>query len=159
MDFRDAVNIVTAEITPQPWDYTAPDGTTLTVIPRGWPADPGDAEVLIRITAPNASGLTSFNTTTVHTRGVAQFSLTTTRLPALIDALRQRTGWEDDGEVDDDLTMVPDATGVTVTVVEAHRDGKARVTVTESVHLPEVQRLPLTSALSRALDVARGWES
>lgn len=156
MEFRDALNIVTAELTPQPWDYTTPDGVTLTVIPRGWAADPGEAEVLIRVTRADASGLAD---TTARTRGAAQFSLTTTRLPGLIEALQQRIIWREDYVlVGDDLIVTPDATGVAVTVAEAHRDGKGWLTVTGSLHLPEPQRLPFASALRRALDVARAWE-
>lgn len=158
MDFNDALNTVIAELTPQPWDYTDTSGTTLTVIPAGLTADPGDAEVYLRITTPNVSGLAEFGITTARTRGAAQFSLTTTRLPAVIDALQQRTSWEEDYVVGDDLTVVPDAAGVAVTVTEAHHDGEVWLTVTESLHLPEAQRLPLASALARALDVARGWE-
>jgi hypothetical protein len=51
--------------------------------------------------------------------------------------------------------VAPDADGVVVRVTEIHgRDQE----VTVSMHMPDGQRLPLTSALRRALDVALGWE-
>ncbi|MEU1447957.1 MULTISPECIES: hypothetical protein [Streptomyces] len=40
-------------------------------------------------------------------------------------------------------------------VTEVHGPGQQ---VEVSMVLPNAQRLPLTSALRRALDVARGWE-
>lgn len=54
MDFRQAFNTVNAELTPQPWDYTAPDGTTLTVIPACQREARGYAEVTLRIDPPCA---------------------------------------------------------------------------------------------------------
>ena len=46
MDFDTALSIVIGELTPHPWDYTTPDGTTLRIIPAGLHhADPGTAEV------------------------------------------------------------------------------------------------------------------
>jgi hypothetical protein len=155
VDFRDALNIVTAELTPQPWDYTTPDGTTLRVIPAGLREDAGYAEVLIRITLADATGLGDYGITGPDSRGVAEVGLTTTGLPALIAALTERTAWEDTGLVFGALTVVPDVDGMLVRVTEIHgRDQE----VTVSMHLPKSQRLPLASALRRAYDVARGWE-
>ena len=51
--------------------------------------------------------------------------------------------------------MTPNADSVMVTVTELHGQGQE---VTVSTVLPEDQRLPLASALRRALDVARSWE-
>jgi hypothetical protein len=45
-----------------------------------------------------------------------------------------------------------------LTVTDVRYDSAVR-DVTVSVRIPEEQRLPLASALSRALDVAQGWES
>lgn len=155
MDFHDAIAIVTAELTPHPWDYTTPDGTALRVIPAGLREDAGYAEVLIRITRADATGLGEFGITGPDSRGVAEVGVTTTGLPALIAALTERTAWEDGGLVFGTLTVVPDADGVMVRITEIHgRDQE----VTVAMHLPEAQRLPLASALRRALDVARGWE-
>jgi hypothetical protein len=155
VDFRDALNIVTAELTPQPWDYTTPDGTTLRVVPAGLREDAGYAEVLIRVTLADATGLGEFGITGPDSRGVAEVGVTTAGLPALIDALTERTAWEDTDLVFGALTVAPGADGVMVRVTEIHgRDQE----VTVSTVLPDGQRLPLASALHRALDVARGWE-
>ncbi|MET7687991.1 hypothetical protein ABZT06_08420 [Streptomyces sp. NPDC005483] len=156
MDFRDALNIVTAELTPQPWDYTTEDGTTLRIIPAGLRETAGYAEVLIRITQADATGLGEYGITGPDSRGVAEVGVTTTDLPALIEALNERAGWEDDRLVAGMLTVVVDGRGVAVTVTEVH---SAEREETVSVRLPESQRLPLASAMVRALDVARGWES
>jgi hypothetical protein len=154
VDFRDALNIVTAELTPQPWDYTADDGTTLRVIPAGLREDAGYAEVLVRVTRADATGLCEFGITGPDSRGVAEVGVTTAGLPALIEALTERIAWEDTGLVFGALAVTPAADGVMVRVTEIHgRDQEVVSTV-----LPEAQRLPLASALRRALDVARGWE-
>lgn len=155
MDFHTALNIVRAELTPQPWDYTDTAGTTLRVIPAGLREDPGCAEVNVRVTRADATGLGDYDLTTPDSRGVAEVGVTTTGLPALIEALTTRTVWEDAGLVLGALAVVPDTDGVMVRVTEIHgRDQETTV----SMHLPEAQRLPLASALRRALDVARGWE-
>ena len=150
-NFDYALNQVIAELTPQPWDYTTPDGTTLTVIPAGLREDHGSAEVYVRITIDKAHA--------------AQATVTTTDLPALIAALEQLlTGtwgliqhWPD-GTVqrwsDTTLTLTPGTAGFVVAVTEDTGFGVLDASIT----LPEVQRLPLASALRRALDVARGWE-
>lgn len=155
MNFHDALNNVIAELTPQPWDYTDSAGTTLTVIPAGLREDPGCAEVLIRVTHPDASGLAEFGITTPSSRGVAEVGVPTATLPALIQALTERTGWEASSLAAGTLTVFPGVPGVVVCVAEVHSEGQA---VTVSIQVPEEQRLPLASALRRALDVARGWE-
>jgi hypothetical protein len=156
MDFRDALNTAIAELTPQPWDYTTPDGTTLRVIPAGLCEAPGYAEVLIRITRPDATGLYAYGITGPDSRGVAEVGVTTTGLPGLIEALTSGTGWEDAGLVCGTLAVRPGAGGVLVTVTEVHSSERQE---TVTVLLPEVQRMPFASALRRALDVARGWGS
>jgi hypothetical protein len=146
MDFRDALNIVTAELTPQPWDYTAPDGTTLTVIPRGWPEGPGDAEVLIRVTES-------------HTLA-AQIAITTASMPELLAALDAQTALEYTPLNSDFITLTPSAGGdVSLEVVEINYVAGDSVETSAAIRVPAGQRLPLASALRRALDVARGWES
>lgn len=158
MDFRDALNIVTADLTPQPWDYTTPDATTLRVIPAGLTADKGDAEVMLRVSGPLVTGLYDYGITGPATRGAAEVGITTTDLPSLIAALEGRAGWEH-AEGWGDPTRIAVTATLHVTVTEGHSDGGCWSAVVESVQLPEVQRLPLASALRRALDVARGWES
>lgn len=158
MDFHDALNIVTADLTPQPWEYTAADGATLTVIPAGLREDAGRAEVYLRITRDKTHA--------------AEAAITTTDLPALIAVLNEPIAehWEHEPHYPDGqpkgrvgtwlgdsygLTLNPMQDGFSVTAIE---DTDAGV-VAASVPLPEAQRLPLASALRRALDVARGWES
>lgn len=158
MNFRDALNIVTAELTPQPWDYTTPDGATLTVIPASLPhAEPGTAEVYLRVTRDKTHA--------------AEAAITTTDLPALLTALNAPVTehWEHEPHYPDGtpkgrvgtwlgddygLALNPMQGGFSLTAIE---DTDAGV-VAASLVLPEEQRLPLASALSRALDVARGWE-
>jgi hypothetical protein len=158
MDFRDAFNIATAELTPQPWDYTASDGATLTVIPAGLPhAEPGTAEVYLRVTRDKTHA--------------AEAAITTTDLPALITALSAPvTGhWEHEPHYPDGtekgrvgtwlgdmygLALNPMQASFSLTAIEETDAG----VVAASITLPEQQRLPLASALRRAMDVARGWE-
>lgn len=156
MDFHNGLNIVIAELTPQPWDWTDDAGTTLRVIPAGLRETPGYAEVLIRITRPDATGLYDYGITGPNSRGVAEVGVPTASVPAIIEALTERAGWEDDRLVAGMLTVLVDEGGVAVTVTEVHGVGREE---TVFVRLPEVQRMPLASALRRALDVARGWES
>ena len=157
MDFRDAFNIVIADLTPQPWDYTTPDGATLTVTPSGIRHDPGCAEVIIRVTADKSHA--------------AEALITTTDLPALITALREPiTGsWEHAAHWPDGTpkgrigTWLGDDYGLTLTPAEggfvlAMAEDTGESIVTAAITLPEAQRLPLASALRRALDVARSWE-
>ncbi|WP_338683834.1 hypothetical protein QD712_25530 [Streptomyces acidiscabies] len=155
MNFHDALSSLLAELTPQPWDYTASDGTTLRVIPAGVPSDPGTAEVYVRLTRADATGLYEFGITGPNSRGVAEVGIPTANLPAMIQALTSRTRWEADHLVTDSLTATPDAEGVTVEVTEVHSKERQE---TVSVRLPESQRLPVAAALRRALEVARDWE-
>jgi hypothetical protein len=157
MDFRTAYNIVIADLTPQPWTHTTPDAHTLRVIPAGLREDPGRAEVLIRVSGPVVTGLCSYDLTGPETRGAAEIGITTTVLPSLIAALEGHAGWEMVEGLGDptEIVVTPD---LIVTVTEGHHDGREWIAVTESVRLPEEQRLPLASALRRALDVARSWE-
>lgn len=162
MDFRDALNIVTAELTSQPWDYTSADGITLRVVPAGLRADKGDAEVNVRITRPDATGLGEFGITGPDSRGVAEVGVPTRLLPALVEALTERTVWRDECLVAGTLTVVatdiatmPDGDGVLVVVTEVHSAEREETVV---MRLPGAQRLPLASALRRALDVAKSWE-
>ena len=155
MDFQHAFNTVAAELTPQPWDYTTPDGTTLRIIPVGLHSDPGAAEVLIRITRADATGLYDYGITGPDSRGVAEVGVTTTDLPGLIQALTGQTMWEDVDLVAGALTVCATPGGAAVTVTEVH---SAEREETVAMRLPEAQRLPLASALRRALDVAKGWE-
>lgn len=155
MDFRDALNTVIAELTPQPWDYTDTAGTTLRIIPAGLREDPGCAEVLVRITRADATGLGEYGITTPDSRGVAEVGVTTPALPDLIQALSDRSWWADTALVSGALLVAAGTGGVVVGVTEVHGPGQQ---VDTSIVLPEAQRLPLASALRRALDVARGWE-
>lgn len=141
-DFRQALNAVIAELTPQSWDYLTHDGgINLTVIPAGLREDAGCAEVLIRISA-----LGQFFD--------AEAGIPSRDMPAMIDALTGNRPWSHD--TDDafcELTP-PSGGGMILTVSEDHDAVEER----PQIHLPETQRLPLASALRRALDVARGWE-
>jgi len=160
MDFRDALNTAIGDLTPQPWDYTSADGATLTVIPAGLPhAEPGTAEVYLRVTRDKTHA--------------AEAAITTTDLPALVTALSEPVTehWEHAGHWPDGtekgrigtwlgdlygLALNPMQGGFSLTAMED--DGHGGITAA-SLTLPEAQRLPLASALRRALDVARGWES
>jgi hypothetical protein len=156
MNFRDALNTITAELTPQPWEHTTNDGTTLRVIPAGLRADKGDAEVNIRITRADATGLYDYGITGPDSRGVAEVGVPTSLLPALIDALTEQSCWTDSNLVAGRLRVTPADDVVFVDIWEDHGDGR---TVAVSVVLPEAQRMPLASALARAMDVARSWEA
>lgn len=143
MDFNQALNTVIAEITPQPWDWTAPDGTTLTVIPRGWGADAGEAEVLITVTADKTLA--------------AQIDITTTDMPQLLAAIEAGDGWEFMPLMSDFITLTPTGDGgLSLAVTEVHYGPRRETAAT--VALPAAQRMPLVSALRRATDVARAWE-
>lgn len=157
MDFHTALNQTIADLTPQPWTHTSSDAQTLRVIPAGLTAAKGDAEVMLRVSGPLVTGLYAYDITGPNTRGAAEIGVTTAVLPQLIAALEGRTGWEHaDGWSDPTgITVTPD---LLVTVTEGHHDGREWIAVTESVQLPEAQRLPLASALRRALDVAKSWE-
>lgn len=145
MDFNQAVNTVIGEITPQPWDYTTPDGVTLTAIPAGLRADPGEAEILIQITVDKTLA--------------AQLGITTADLPALIDALTDRHAWDYTTILDSLITVTsPGGDGVLLIITETVWEDRDNHAVSTSICLPEAQRLPFVSALRRAADVARGWE-
>jgi hypothetical protein len=130
MNFNDALGALVAELTPQPWSYTAADGTTLTIAPHGLPAAKDDAEVVFQI-----SGLTEW--------------LTTPKVQALVDAVTEGESWS--GLVLGEGVEVLTAEGGLIVSVHG---GEESV----SVGLPASQRMPLVSAIRRALDVARGWE-
>lgn len=156
MDFEDAVANVIADLTPQPWDYTMASGTTLRVIPAGLRASKGAAEVLIRITRADASGLYAYGITGPDSRGVAEVGVPTAILPNLIKSLTDKELWEDNTLIDGSLYVRPDVSGVSVVVTEIHSVERQEKVFAS---LPEAQRMPLASALARALDVARSWES
>ncbi len=156
MDFQAALNSAIADLTPQPWEWTDDDGTTLRVIPAGLTAGKGDAEALIRITRPDATGLYDYGITGPDSRGVAEVGVTTTDLPKVIEALTGRGWWADNALVSGALLVAAASGGVVVGVTEEHGAGQH---VDVGIVLPEAQRLPLASALQRALDVARAWES
>lgn len=131
MDFRDALNTVIAEITPQPWDYTNTDGATLTVVPAGFRADKDEAEVVFRVS-----------------EDVEEW-VRTPDVQRIVDALRAGESWGDTSYGwGVDVAVADD--GITVAV---YQDRKPT-----AVTLPPEQRMPLASALARALDVARAWE-
>jgi hypothetical protein len=149
VDFRDALNIVTAELTPQPWDYTAPDGTRLRVIPEGLRQDPGDGAVIIQICEAAHVQVTPDG---------PEYRMRTVDMAGLIDALTGRAEWttEDWGDV---LAVRPEGDGMRLAYTVYDRDTTGQpADVDRTVWVPEAQRLPLASALSRALDVARSWE-
>lgn len=131
MDFQTAWNIVRAELDPKPWTYTDTSGATLTIIPAGFRAARDEAEVIIR----TANDIEEW----VYTPDVQH----------IINALHAGESWKD----------ISYGWGIDITAT----DGNVTVTVwqkgvTASVSLPPEQRLPLASALARALDVARAWE-
>lgn len=146
MDFRTAFNTAAAELTPQPWEWTDGHGATLTVIPAGLRADRGQAEVMVRITASKTVA--------------AEVGVTTSVLPGMVAALTDYRPWDCSTVLDGLVTVGPaGAGGMVVVVTETDWDDDNRPhEVSASVLLPADQRLPLASALRRALDVARGWE-
>lgn len=143
MDFKHALNAVIAELTPQPWDYTDNAGTTLTVIPAGLREDPGCAEVIVRIKA------------------IGQFfdadaGIPSSDLPAMIDALVGNRWWTYDTLDDIGVELTPSSGGgMWLSIMPEDPD---LVDDQPQIRIPEAQRLPLASALRRALDVARAWE-
>lgn len=150
MDFNDALNTVIAELTPQPWDYTTPDGTRLRIIPEGLAQDPGDGVVLIQICEA------------AHVQAIPdgpEFSVRTSDMPQLLAALDGRAEWTVRAGWDEELTVRPEGEGMRVAYTVWGRDATGQgADVDRTVLVPEPQRLPLASALRRALDVARGWE-
>jgi hypothetical protein len=150
MDFRTALNSVIADLTPQPWDYTTPDGTRLRIIPEGLRQDPGDGVVEIQICEA------------AHVQAVPdgpEYPMRSVDVPGLIAALTGRTEWTttDWGDL---LTVRPERDGMRLAYTVYARDTTGQpADIDHTIHIPEQQRLPLAAALSRALDVARGWES
>ncbi|MGY6019579.1 hypothetical protein [Streptomyces spinosirectus] len=148
MDFRDALTIVTAELTPQPWDYT-PDGTRLRVIPEGLRQDPGDGIVEIQICEASHVQVTPDG---------PEYPMRTVDVPGLITALTDRTEWTTT-DFGDTLTVRPEGDGMRLAYTVYDRDTTGQMAdVDRTILVPEAQRLPLASALRRALDVARSWE-
>lgn len=149
MDFRNAWNTVTAELTPQPWDYTAADGTRLRITPEGLRQDPGDGVVLIQICESAHVQVTPDG---------PEYELRTADMPGLLGALDSRTEWTV-GSWSDALAIRPEGDGMRLAYTVWARDTTGQgADVDRTMLLPEAQRLPLASALRRALDVARGWE-
>ena len=147
MDFHDALKTVTAELTPQPWDYTDAAGRTLTVIPAGLRADRGRAEVIIRVTESESLPV--------------EIGVTTAELPGMIDALTGCQDWRHQTTLDSIIAALIVPSGdvfLFVTEADWSRNDERRL-ASASVRVPDDQRLPLASALRRALDVARGWEA
>ncbi|MDX3165882.1 hypothetical protein PV516_19030 [Streptomyces scabiei] len=143
MDSHTAPNQAAADRTPRPWDYTAPgDITTLTVVPAGLRADPGCAEVRVRISA-----LGQFFD--------ADAGIPSRDIPAMIDALTANQQWSYDTPDDVGVELAPSTrSGMWLTLsVDLEADDEPQI------HIPETLRLPLTSVLQAALTVARGWES
>jgi len=150
MDFHQALNVVIGELTPQPWDYSTSDGTRLRVIPEGLRQGPGDGVVLIQI-CPSAH--------VAVTPDGPEFSVRTADMPGLINALIDRREWTTEDGWSDVLTVRPEGDGMRLAYTVWARDTTGQpADVDRTVLLPEEQRLPLASALSRATDVAVGWE-
>lgn len=82
--------------------------------------------------------------------------MTTRDLPAFIKALTGRGWWADNTLVSGALLVAAASGGVVMGVTETHGAGQH---VDVGMVIPESQRLSLVSALRRALDVARAWES
>jgi hypothetical protein len=142
-DFRHALDAIIAETTPQPWDYTTPNGTTLTVIPAGLREDKGNAEVIIRITTDKTTA--------------AEVGVTTQHMTAVLHAIDTNDSLQHATWLGDVLASTPiEGGGLSLLVSEVQYDPRREVTAT--IILPAEQRLPFASALRRALDVARGWE-
>ncbi|MGY5127390.1 hypothetical protein [Streptomyces nigrescens] len=149
MDFPTAASILNAELTPQPWDYTTSDGTRLRVIPEGLPQGPGGGVVLIQICEAAHVAVTPDG---------PEYEMRTPDVSGLIDALITRTAWTD-GDGADCIVVRPEGEGMRLAYTVYARDTTGQPgDVDRTVLVPETQRLPLMSALSRALDVARGWE-
>jgi hypothetical protein len=146
MDFHQALNTVIAELTPQPWEYTTPDGTTLTVIPRCFGSDIGEEEVMIRVTVDKTLA--------------AECDTTTADMPTLLAAIESGEEREVDAGWRDFITLTPTTDGsFTLTVTEVTYPDLGRPHFKPAaICLPAAQRLPLVSALRRATDVAQAWE-
>lgn len=149
MDFHTALNSVIADLTPQPWDWSTPDGTRLRVIPEGLRQDVGDGVVEIQICPAAHIQVTPTG---------PEYSMRTVDVPSLITALTDRTEWTT-SDWGDFLTVRPEGDGMRLAYTVYDRDTTGQpADVDRTILVPEAQRLPLASALARALDVAKGWE-
>ena len=147
--YQQAVNSLIADLTPQPWYYNTPDGTRLRVIPEGLRQDPGDGVVLIQICEAAHVQVTPTG---------PEYLMRTVDVPSLIAALTDRTEWTTTGW-GDVLAVRPEGDGMRLAYTVYDRDTTGQpADVDRTVLVPEEQRLPLASALRRALDVAHGWE-
>ncbi|WP_431784351.1 hypothetical protein [Streptomyces chumphonensis] len=153
MDFHTAYSLLIAHITPHPWDHTTPDGDTLRVIPACYPAGPGEAEVTLRLVTATAAaaGVTITDLVPDDADGATEIGLTTVALPGLIAALRDQTVWQHEQGYDEHIAVTPSPQGVAL-------DADGLFGTRTQMTLSPAQRLPLASALERALDVAREWE-
>lgn len=143
MDFQAALNTFLADLTPHPWDYTNGDGTTLTVIPAGLREGPGQAEVMIRISRAKTPA--------------AEIGIPSATLPDLIASLEAGREWTFRDYEEQLVVVCGRAPGVVVVDSTYHAVGDQPAVAV--IDIPAGHLLPLASALQRALDVARGWES
>lgn len=143
MEPRDALNAVTGENTPPSWVYTTPGGgITLTVTPAALCAVTGDAEVLVRIKA-------------IGQFFDAEAAIPSRDLPGLIQALTERRPWSYNTVLDVAVELSPIGSRRTLLVVTADEGDPDEY---PQIQIPEQQRLPLASALQRAMAAARGRE-
>ncbi|MFI8535357.1 hypothetical protein ACIGMX_34570 [Streptomyces aquilus] len=150
MDFRTALNSLIADLTPRPWDYTTPDGTRLRIIPEGLRQDVGDGVVEIQICEATHVQVTPDG---------PEYPMRTVDVPALIAALTDRAEWTTT-DFGDTLTVRPETGGMRLAYTVYDRDTTGQpADIDRTIHIPEQQRMPLASALGRALDVAKSWES
>lgn len=75
-------------------------------------------------------------------------------LPAMIDALIGNRRWSYDTLDDVAVVLTPFGGGGMLLALSVDLEAEDE----PQIHIPEAQRLPLASALRRALDVARAWE-
>jgi hypothetical protein len=149
MDFQDAVRTVIADLTPQPWDWWTPEGTRIRVIPEGLRQDPGDGVVEIQICEAAHVQVTPDG---------PEYPMRTVDVPGLITALTERREWTTT-DFGDTLTVRPENGGMRLAYTVYDRDTTGQpADIDRTILVPEQQRLPLASALARALDVARSWE-
>ncbi|MEU1272999.1 hypothetical protein [Streptomyces sp. NPDC005799] len=150
MDFHTALNSLIADLTPQPWDWTDGAGTRLRIIPEGLRQDPGDGVVEIQIVEA------------AHVQAVPdgpEYPMRSVDVPGLIAALNDRREWTTT-DWGDTLTIRPEDDGMRLAYTVYGRDTTGQpADVDRTILVPEAQRMPLASALLRALDVARDWES
>lgn len=150
MDFRTALNSVIGDLTPQPWDWSTPDGTRLRIIPEGLPQDPGEGVIEIQIIECAHVSKTPTG---------PEYPMRSVDVPGLIAALTDRREWNTQ-DWGDCLTVRPEGDGMRLAYTVYDYDTTGRpADVDRTILLPEAQRLPLASALGRALDVAKSWET